>query len=184
MKQLTIQDLAMFIGCEFEHTIFEEKKMITMNGWWLSEIEKNDLFKYFKPILRPLSDMTEEEKEEKKKYISSIYWKRDWSIPYAEGYLRGAPEAHEIKWLISKKFDIFDWIEAELAVDKTGKERIKIKTTQDSNGRWWCSTTYAGAIFIFEGETINEVNSLMTKTLEKEEYSGIRIWEDSIPYKI
>ncbi len=57
-------------------------------------------------------------------------------------------------------------------------KKIKIRTTQNSKGTWWCNTTYAGVDFFFEGDTANEVNTQMIKALEKKGFVGKRIWED------
>jgi len=60
----------------------------------------------FKPILRPLSDMTDEESNVTK-----------W-IKYSDtGEIRYPPET--FVFLLSKHFDLFGLIEAGLAIDKT-----------------------------------------------------------------
>lgn len=60
----------------------------------------------YKPILRPLSDMTEEERSE------LIYLQNADQRAYYE-------MAAQVKYLISKYFDLFGLIEAGLAIDKT-----------------------------------------------------------------
>lgn len=74
----------------------------------LSDIDRNRLeygTPHFKPILRPLSDMTEEEAKE----------------AYT---IRGKNAFHEftgetVKYLLFKHFDLFDLIESGHAIDKT-----------------------------------------------------------------
>ncbi len=71
----------------------------------------------YKPILRPLSDMTEEEMEQ--------IWHADepksiLQMEYKDGRVRKVALCSErTKFLLSKGFDIFGLIEAGLAIDKT-----------------------------------------------------------------
>jgi hypothetical protein len=107
--KLTVQDLAMFIGCEYI-------------GEWDGKTRKLDIGSIptivgsrvgdVKLILRPLSDMTDEEKKELcivrdwpdyKTVMNNLYWKY-------------SPEM--FKFLISKHFDVFGWIEKGLAISK------------------------------------------------------------------
>lgn len=64
-----------------------------------------------KPILRPLSDMTEEEKFE----IQQISGWVDYNHYINQGFCK--PEV--FKYLLSKSFDLFGLIESGLAIDKT-----------------------------------------------------------------
>jgi hypothetical protein len=79
----------------------------------------------FKLLLRPLSDITDEEVED----LDQI----GFSLTYPNGYLRagdgnkyqnisifGVSEA--VKYLLSKGFDIFDLIDAGLAINKCEKK--------------------------------------------------------------
>lgn len=64
-----------------------------------------------KPILRPLSDMTEEEEMEVQ-YLVDI-----------QGFGYDALIGAKItQYLLSRHFDLFGWIEAGLAIDKTKLE--------------------------------------------------------------
>lgn len=63
-----------------------------------------------KPILRPLSDMTEEEEKATQAIVNEIGF----------GYELGASIT---RYLLSRHLDLFGWIDAGLAIDKT-------KTTQ------------------------------------------------------
>lgn len=67
-----------------------------------------------KPILRPLSSMTEEEKEESEKVYVDMQDKAD-----AEGHICDAEIwAEHSRWLLSKHFDVFQLIEYGLAIEK------------------------------------------------------------------
>jgi hypothetical protein len=75
-------------------------------------------------ILRPLSDMSEDEALEVAENILSLNGLNldDWSAKdivsaYVEQWDRYTPE--ETKWLLSKGFDLFGLIESGLAIDKT-----------------------------------------------------------------
>ncbi len=144
MEKLTVQDLVMFLGCDcavhrvnqdlrghitLELLLSYENDMVAKrkSEWYITDI---------KPILRPLSDFTEEEK----KYISDIAdrvnyrcfkdvfeGKRviglSWDKSSSLGFLLNAPAGFGVaeiqKYLIQKHFDIFNWIEKGLAIDKT-----------------------------------------------------------------
>ena len=110
MKKELKDYLHLYLGCEVlvEGDI---RKLITiyLNGY--VEVNYNDIggqefpINEIKPILRPLSDMTEDEEYD--------YWK-----------LKGGNASNEFQgettlFLLSKYFDIFGLIEADLAIDKT-----------------------------------------------------------------
>lgn len=75
-------------------------------------VENEYFIKDVKPILRPLSDMTKEEKQNDLN-IATIYT-RD--------------QAERIKYFLSKYFDIFGLIEVGLAIDKT---TLKLNSPND-----------------------------------------------------
>lgn len=75
------------------------------NDWSVYNDDKN--FERIKPILRPLSDMTEEEKQN----IEGT----DWSLLPDSGW---EYTAETFLFLLSKGFDLFGLIEAGLAIDK------------------------------------------------------------------
>jgi hypothetical protein len=118
------------------------------------EVDVDKAHEWFKPILRPLSDMTE--KEAKELYKVSPYSKGEWLINSvvvkenikgfepnivkinwsgqqgATGYGAGTEylyfnklEAEQHRWLLNKGFDIFELIPAGLAIDKT-KQTLNI----------------------------------------------------------
>ncbi len=64
----------------------------------------------FKPILRPLTDMTEEE---------SLKWAEMKERFWNDKLMSVFNTAELIHWLLSKHFDIFNLINEELAIDKT-----------------------------------------------------------------
>lgn len=134
MDKLSVQDLAMFIGCEAEYMYVDEEThtgkgtLISVNlnldrkiNFPIVIIDKDDNSRYretkvnpdeVKPILRPLSDMTDEEINEYK-VLKPEYT----SITDKKTLIK--VDARSIKYLVSKHFDIFGWIEKGLAIDKT-----------------------------------------------------------------
>jgi hypothetical protein len=169
--KLSVQDLGMFIGCDIEiyypdpkwikdtHPRYilvgvdTKKNSINLESiagvaCWYSIEKQFEYWEYIKPILRSLSDMTEEEMKElyfivfNRQFIGDNITHRDigkelerhvlWSglerlFIYANGDI-GADcdlsyypvhQATVIKWMISKQFDVFGWIEKGLAIDKT-----------------------------------------------------------------
>jgi hypothetical protein len=123
-KQLTAHDLALYMGRPvrvYDSTgtrvgIDMADRCIQVEGdeggmgWFLpSEV---------KPILRPLSSLTEEEAQE----IGRI---GDWRFPFdcldLECSLMDIVKEYALVWryLLSIGIDIFGWIESGLAIDKT-----------------------------------------------------------------
>lgn len=108
--------LHLYLGCEIYDSyndrtgilkgITKDSVLIDHKTSWRLDFDE------VKPILRPLSDMTEEEK-----------------IEYGETFKEVKPffggdsvyfESHEtVRWLLSKHFDLFGLIEAGLAIDGT-----------------------------------------------------------------
>jgi hypothetical protein len=113
-----IQDyLHLYMGCEgIAKTIAPFKTRLVVSNWsddLRDGIELCQVEEYnFKPILRPLSDMTKDEESE----LRNI-----WSDEYETGnnYTSIIADAAQIKWLLSKHFDLFGLIEAGLAIDAT-----------------------------------------------------------------
>jgi hypothetical protein len=101
--------LHLYLGCEM---LTVDGRIVTLNltnlGFALKGIIGSELSK---PILRPLSDMTEEEKIELKLNMVQATT------------LNHAPEImwtfEQMRILLSKCFDLFGLIEAGLAIDKT-----------------------------------------------------------------
>lgn len=79
------------------------------------------LIERIKPILRPLSDMTEEEADyiiehTKLKEVSMGRSEKEFAINIAE---RWTANADVLAWLLSKHFDLFNLIPEGLAIDKS-----------------------------------------------------------------
>lgn len=133
MKDKDIKDyLHFYIGCECVTLIDDDfvevgilkgvtesevtpSKMIAITGNGFDEWFVEDI----KPILRPLSSMTEEEKREYRKSIHGI--STDNILPEISAG-RLIKEHHSLKsaectrWLLSKHFDVYNLIESNLAV--------------------------------------------------------------------
>lgn len=163
--KLTAADWALYLGCEahlfcetgyggieYERTgtligikpeYDKSNGLVFMcNGGHKWPIELTYKYSEAKPILRPLSDMTEEEA----RYLYEIVFGEDWHnrtwlpkeiysalqwIKYdsnqnmparllAISEVLGYPEAW--RYLLSRHFDLFGWIDAGLAIDKTKTE--------------------------------------------------------------
>jgi len=121
-KTLTAKELALYLGCECQYVdglIFELCGIVNIFGEPHAEgrISSNKTSAYplstVKPILRPLSDMTEEEDKECHNIMFGEFAEKvkDKYIIHYEG--------KKIAYLLSKHFDLFGWIEAGLAIDKT-----------------------------------------------------------------
>lgn len=149
MEKLSVQDLAMFLGCKIEvyypkprwiNTTHPHYNLVGVNmktnevclessasvSLWYSIVKEKDYWEYMKPVLRQFSDMTEDEVFEFATIIG--FWvegtteeyirKRTYTvISQLEKEVRCPPDG--VKYLISKHFDIFGWIEKGLALDKT-----------------------------------------------------------------
>lgn len=148
MKILTAKELALYLGCECVVSTqgdFSEnwKPEILMVGTLLLFEQKG--FEAIKPILRPLSDMTEVEAREFLGVVMNFnsQFSFGWDWEYSKGFLMIKPHTHtsctvikpfgengspvfncsytmnEGVWLMNKHFDLFGWIESGLAIDKT-----------------------------------------------------------------
>lgn len=137
--KLTAQELALYLGCEASALpnngigIF---RGIDVSGWAEIEIPEIGLFttNYFSLILRPLSDMTEDEARNVYKITtgedypandakSEVFAVQDEEFLSAQmeiGAMMGQPAVW--RYLLSRHFDLFGWIESGLAIDKTKSE--------------------------------------------------------------
>lgn len=121
MKELK-DYLHLYLGCECigyyrtkdgntgEEVIVELRKTlvsVSIDGF---DLNGNLKVEEFKPILRPLSDMTEEEVED---YMGLVCVE---AKPFNQFAINAAMYT---KWLLSKHFDLFGLIDAGLATDKT-----------------------------------------------------------------
>lgn len=148
--ELTSQEIAMYLGCECQ-TIHRGYKpeggpsyrkigklmcidlVLNKAEIWFPEDEKENLtnFEYreIKPILRPLSDMTEDDCAEVwaliggTPHLGNVEDIREWLMTgeteKVEGIIYGALEGALVtQYLLSRGFDLFGYIEAGLAIDQ------------------------------------------------------------------
>lgn len=135
--------LHLYLGCEVQVEIYGQMRIVKFVGinddyYFLHNSDDSDGIRYFKqkypikPILRPLSDIKEEEAKELGilLYTGVIVgepYKTDkfWIVPYGltltdyweiDGKVFNQ---HQTIYLLSKHFDLFGLIEAGLAFDKT-----------------------------------------------------------------
>lgn len=159
---LTPQILAMYLGCEVRYQYSDGTESLPLLQWSLHSIDRDGFTvikdKYnqavhsllsenrVKPILRPLSSMTEEEKKELYKLVFGRAFTGDnisrwdegkpqarwvlWSgldrlFIYDDGdiyadidlHFHRVDKAQMVLYLLSKRFDIFGLIEAGLAIE-------------------------------------------------------------------
>lgn len=125
-ETLTAQDLALYLGCSMQ---FSDIMYVTdsrgCNGYGkvgmittldvhiFQEWANSDNPQVFKPNLRPLSDITEEELNG---------WYNTEAVSYTgrvEREVDMEESAYETLYLIRLGFDVFGWIDKGLAIDKT-----------------------------------------------------------------
>lgn len=144
--QLTAKDLALYLGCEIalhrdvfrpddfsvaDHlnmmAVHQSVEEVFVQGDELASM--NVPVDLVKPILRPLSDMTDEEALQvaKEKYPSPdrAYWHKEWGeIAVCKGDLVSEMKIEDIgqygfKHLLSRHIDLFNWIGDDLVIDAT-----------------------------------------------------------------
>lgn len=131
--ELTAQDLAPFIRCEVLYhnsQKWDEAKVFILrgvidrseNGILLEVTDKLSVMgvkyttvHYIKPILRPLSDMTDAE------VIIAHDMRLEWRDKDGVSFLHNdmMRDSRQTTWLIRQGFDVFGWIDSGLAIDKT-----------------------------------------------------------------
>lgn len=133
-KKLELKDyLHFYLGCEIQFPDKSVSKLSavcnTHNGMWISAIDYSlpldggwwHPVSAIKPILRPLSDMTEEEAKEC--YFLIHNCKATDSpfdtLQYIISALEDETSSKVWLWAIKKGFDVFGLIEAGLAINKT-----------------------------------------------------------------
>lgn len=114
--------LHLYIGCQAEFTSLGGGKNIMKLTGHDCDYQHADSKWYPKPILRPLSDMTEEEKMEYKAKFNGM----DSTNILPEiragrliNFHLNSKSPYEVIYLLSKGFDLFGLIESGLAIDKT-----------------------------------------------------------------
>lgn len=108
--ELTCADLALYIGCECKtptrngviDAVSRDRVRVESNDGGGIILPPDDVW----PILRPLYDITEDEESETQHLVNEIGF----------GYELGAQIT---VYLLSRQFDLFGWIDAGLAIDKT-----------------------------------------------------------------
>lgn len=119
--KLTAQDLALYLGCEIEwagDTGYTLAGINTgqsdFNPVGIVDSAGNPIWIHLedvKPILRPLSDMTLDEAKDLD------------IIDFESNNSHFGRMAAKVRYLLSRHFDLFGWIAAGLAVDKTKTEK-------------------------------------------------------------
>lgn len=110
--------LHLYLGCDFEWTNGIVTHQYKLMASWITMIEANDWWGDVKPILRPLSDMTEEEAYEVDSEYGSVSGQHlsQALINNDLRYVKKLADGFELtRYLLSKHFDLFGLIEAGLA---------------------------------------------------------------------
>lgn len=128
-KELTAADLALYLGCEVE-TPAGAGRLYRVEDAPLCGVLFNDrTTNYFldftpaqvKPLLRPLSDMTEEEAREVLTICDyskdAAFYDTDYWLTCISDLIIGNPAGW--RYLLSRRIDLFGWLESGLAIDKT-----------------------------------------------------------------
>lgn len=110
------------IGAAPHFTIYDNGNW-ALSGGLYHEIMSSDSMS-FKPILRPLSDMTDEEKIKALEAMDEPIMYAEWDFKLSDGFIVAHSNPFSIKpkcfaYLLSKHLDLFGLIEAGLALDKT-----------------------------------------------------------------
>lgn len=109
--------LHLYLGCDVEYNLSSMRYVLigieSDAAYIFSESIGMQIVSMFriKPILRPLSDMTEEDYA----YLNDGYNNSDKHSRYGSHYW----EAEQTRYLLSKHFDLFGLVESGLAIDKT-----------------------------------------------------------------
>ena len=113
--------LHLYLGCEVYVERYDKIGTLVMvssesrMGWVRLRNPDISEWQEIKPILRPLSDMTEEEKDD---FADHGYeFEDNGELPV--NIWKGVNMSGHVLWLLSKGFDLFGLIEAGLAIDKT-----------------------------------------------------------------
>jgi hypothetical protein len=121
-KKLTAQEAALYYGQEclvwFEQDPFEKENV----NWQLLERIRHDYIAC-KLLLRPLSDITEEEAQAIDFKPNGFQTARKRAVSRFEFNKFNGHEivftAKDVQYLLSRGLDVFNWIEQGLAIDKT-----------------------------------------------------------------
>ena len=110
-KELLLKDLCMRLpyGVKLKHIPSGENTTLEIIGCGVIDGNIHDLIENFKPYLRPMSSMTEEEEIE----YDAIFAKPWYNSFYIDNLLNG------IDWLNAHHFDYHGLIERGLAIEVT-----------------------------------------------------------------
>lgn len=127
--------LHLYLGCEVESNITWSSELIPIREAnpedliliydTLERQEKypndydGDWHKYCKPILRPMSSLTDEESLECGKGVLDFYPTKKANDENGGLWSSTLYHPSQILWLLSKHFDLFGLIESGLAISKT-----------------------------------------------------------------
>jgi hypothetical protein len=124
-KKLLLKYLCMALPYKVKVCLYEKETCILtgVDGYEVYLDVNSDSFRIesIKPFLRPMSSMTEEEKEEFDGFcvIDEFAWKGNSEIGYKN---QAIIMSDAIEWLLKKHFDIFDLIPKGLAIKVTEYE--------------------------------------------------------------
>jgi hypothetical protein len=124
-KKLLLKYLCMALPYKVKVCLYEKETCILtgVDGYEVYLDVDSDSFSIesIKPFLRPMSSMTEEEKEEFDGFcvIDEFAWKGNSEIGYKN---QAIIMSDAIEWLLKKHFDIFDLIPKGLAIKVTEYE--------------------------------------------------------------
>ena len=141
--KLTAADLALYLGCECQAlTRTGTIDIVNSRGFCIVSdgvYSWSEPIKNIKPILRPLSDMTEDEalfceKElfndgeiptSQQAEVAKIAIRDHFGTPKLASWRIGLLIT---RYLLSSHFDLFGWIDAGLAIDKTKAQQHERRT--------------------------------------------------------
>ena len=122
MRTLSAQNLALYLGCEF---LYYEDGYNHPKRYKMAGIQDNEVINAFghfheiagvKPLLRKLESMTEEEAKEMPGLNAEDFM--DLTMKFDNGDTSFVGDMNTLRWLLSKHFDLFNYIEEGLALDK------------------------------------------------------------------
>jgi hypothetical protein len=138
MKKDIKDYLHLYLGCEYQYRYNDSAEWRPSQIRLSIKVLSDHPYRWeIKPILRPLSDMTEEEAikylrlkhnaysgEYEIKLRDNGFWWLFKTIASDErfkffGEMLDESNSDQFRWLLSKGFDLFGLIEAGLAIDKT-----------------------------------------------------------------
>lgn len=111
--------LHLYLGCE----IITGTGVKTLTCSELQCIDFFEEFEFVKPILRPLSDMNEEESKEVCKYIRDPKALQVFRTCFGKEFINPSVT----RYLLSRHFDLFNLIHQGLAVNKCTSSQYKLK---------------------------------------------------------